>query len=187
MGVISPEIHDLKTGEAVTIRTAAPGDAAALLAHVRAVIKDGEGVVLESDEFAVTEEQEQDWIRLHTDDPGQLALVAEISGQIVGLVHLESGSRRRLAHRAILAMSVASDWRGRGIGPVLLRTLIQWAEAHPRIEKLSLAVLATNGRAVALYRNHGFIEEGRRVREIRFGANDYADDILMYRLVQATT
>jgi RimJ/RimL family protein N-acetyltransferase len=184
MGTISPTKHRLKNGETATIRSVLPDDAAALLAHARSVIDDGEGQILLPDEFAVTEQQERSWIGEHIDDPGKLALVAEVAGQVVGLVHLECGARQRLAHRAILYISVAKDWRNHGVGAALLRTLIEWAENNPRINKLSLAVLATNDRAIALYRKEGFLEEGRRVREIKLGPDQYLDDILMYRFVR---
>jgi ribosomal protein S18 acetylase RimI-like enzyme len=41
-----------------------------------------------------------------------------------------------------------------------------------------------NDAAIALYRKHGFAEEGRRVREIKLGPGRYTDDLVMYRLVE---
>jgi RimJ/RimL family protein N-acetyltransferase len=143
-------------------------------------------MILMPDEFTVTQEQEEDWVRRHIDDPGQLALVADVSGGIVGLAHLESGTRRRLVHRAVIAVSVAAAWRGQGVGAALFHELLGWAETHPLIEKLSLAVLAENRHAIALYRKFGFIEEGRRLREIKLDHGQYADDILMCRWVGPT-
>jgi RimJ/RimL family protein N-acetyltransferase len=70
-----------------------------------------------------------------------------------------------------------------GMGTLLLQALIDWAEAHPAIEKLSLAVLATNTAAIGLYRRFGFIEEGRRPREVKLGPDEYVNDVLMYRFV----
>jgi RimJ/RimL family protein N-acetyltransferase len=184
MGAISSISHRLKGGESVTIRSATPEDAAQILNHVRCVLEDSDGVVLMPDEFTVTEEQEQEWIRDHLDDPGKVAIIAEVAGEIVGLIHLNSVPRRRLAHRATLYISIAKRWRGRGVGRVLLQTLIEWAEAHPVIEKLSLAVLANNDPAIGLYRKCGFVEEGRRVREVKLGPDQYCDDLLMYRFVK---
>jgi RimJ/RimL family protein N-acetyltransferase len=186
MGKLSERIHLLKTGASVIVRSARPDDAPAVLAHGRGVIDEGEFFVTCPDEYNFTVEQEQDWIRQYTDDPGKLLIVAETSGQLIGVLFLESGSRRRLAHRANLHMSVNKDWRGRGVGCGLLQSAIEWAEASPVIEKLGLAVFASNSRAIALYQKLGFIEEGRKPREVRFGADQYADDVLMYRFVMAT-
>ena len=59
-----------------------------------------------------------------------------------------------------------------------------WAEAHPVIEKLCLAVFATNEPAIGLYRKLGFVEEGRRPREVKLAPNQYVDDICMYRFAK---
>jgi ribosomal protein S18 acetylase RimI-like enzyme len=175
----------LKTGESVTIRSACPDDALDLLALGRAVIAESVYGAVTTDEFDFTEEQERAWIRRHLDDPARVLLVAEISRQVIGMLAVESGQLKRLAHRAVLHMSVKPEWRSRGVGIALLESAIEWARTHPVIEKLCLAVFATNSRAIGLYRKLGFIEEGRRPREIKFGPDQYVDDIQMYRYVKA--
>jgi RimJ/RimL family protein N-acetyltransferase len=61
--------------------------------------------------------------------------------------------------------------------------MIDWAEANPLLEKISLAANADNENAIRLYRKFGFVEEGRRPKELKLGPNCYADDILMFRFV----
>lgn len=80
-------------------------------------------------------------------------------------------------------MAIAPEWRGMGVGNALLETLIAWAKTRPRIEKICLAVLADNIPAIGLYRKYGFQEEGRRIREIKTGPDEYSDDLLIYRFV----
>jgi ribosomal protein S18 acetylase RimI-like enzyme len=183
MGNISYGQQILKTGETATIRSAAPEDAAALLAHGRAVVSEGKFLLMHPDEFTLTEEQEREWIQQYLDDPDRLLILAEVSGSMTGVLFFECSPRRRLAHRGTLHMSVRRDWRGRGIGKTLLQTLIEWAEAHPTVEKLSLGVFVTNTAAIGLYRSFGFIEEGRQPRENKLGPEEYVDQILMYRFV----
>ena len=65
-----------------------------------------------------------------------------------------------------------------GIGKLLITELLNWAEQNSSIEKISLGVLSTNHRAIALYKSMGFIEEGRKIKEIKFSEDSYADDIL---------
>ena len=60
---------------------------------------------------------------------------------------------------------------------------LDWAEKNPLIEKVSLGVLSTNYRAIALYKSMGFVEEGRKIKEIKINENEYVDDILMYKFV----
>jgi ribosomal protein S18 acetylase RimI-like enzyme len=38
-------------------------------------------------------------------------------------------------------------------------------------------------KAMGLYRKLGFVEEGRRPRELKLGPEHYIDEILMYRFV----
>lgn len=66
----------------------------------------------------------------------------------------------------------------------MLGSLVRWAEEDPIVEKLALAVFATNLPAFALYRKNGFVEEGRRIKEVKLADGRYVDDILMYKLVK---
>jgi RimJ/RimL family protein N-acetyltransferase len=173
----------LKAGEMVIVRSAVPDDARAVLAHVNAVVDEDEFSVTCPEECTFTEEQERDWIRSYADDAGKLVIAAEESGQIIGVFFLESRSRKRLAHVATVHMSIRKDWRSRGLGTVLLQSAIEWAQSHPVIEKLGLAVFSSNSRAIGLYRKLGFVEEGRKSREVKFGPDRYVDDVLMCRFV----
>jgi RimJ/RimL family protein N-acetyltransferase len=184
MGCITARTIASRTGDAVSIRSAQPEDAESLLAYIRAVAAETEFFVMEPNEFPSTDEQERQWIREHLDRPGWLALVAEAAGAINGNVSFENGSHRRIAHRGTIGISVTKDWRGKGIGTALLQTLIEWAEANPLIEKLSLAVFANNENAIGLYRKLGFVEEGRQPRDVKLGPGRYVDTILLYRLVK---
>jgi RimJ/RimL family protein N-acetyltransferase len=183
MGTFSERAHRLKTGETLTIRCAGPDDAFAVLAHSRGVIGEGEFGVTCPDEFNVTEAQERDQICRYAEEAGNVFLVAQAQGQIIGVLAVESAQRRRLAHCATFYMTVETAWRSRGVGTALLQSAIDWANLHPTIEKLCLAVFATNDRAIGLYRKMGFVEEGRRIREIKIDSEQYIDDVLMYRFV----
>ncbi|WP_328043105.1 GNAT family N-acetyltransferase [Neobacillus mesonae] len=69
------------------------------------------------------------------------------------------------------------------MGKLLIKELLNWAEHNPLIEKVSLGVLSTNQRAIELYKSMGFVEEGRKIKEVKFSDDLYVDDILMYKLV----
>ena len=183
MARITAQTITASTGEPVIIRSAQPDDAARLLAYVRSVAAETPFFIMEADEFNFTDQQERQWIQDHLDGPGKLALVAEASAAVVGVLSFENGPHRRIAHRGTFGFSVAQQWRGKGIGTALLETLIAWAEANPLVEKIALAVFANNEPAIRLYRKLGFVEEGRRPREMKLGPGQYEDDIMMYRFV----
>ncbi len=110
-------------------------------------------------------------------------LVAEVENRIVGWVAFLSNIQKRLAHVGSFGIMISKDYRNRGIGRLLLSELLNWATHNPYIEKVSLGVFSTNTRAIALYRSLGFIEEGRKIKEVKISDTEYWDDILMFKLV----
>jgi RimJ/RimL family protein N-acetyltransferase len=187
VGDIEPREFTLKTGERCLVRSAVCADAPMLIENAQKLLVDSSpNVVTLPEEFDLTVEQEENWIENHREKPGWIALVPEIDGHVVGLLNFENGPRQRLAHRGSLGMGINAEWRGRGVGDALLTVLLDWARANPLIEKVCLAVVVTNKPGLGLYKKHGFVEEGRRVKEIKLGPDDYVDDILMYRLTPST-
>jgi RimJ/RimL family protein N-acetyltransferase len=110
--------------------------------------------------------------------------VAEHDGTIIGMINLWNGKTRRTAHVGMFGIGLDHDWRGVGLGSLLLDRLLQWAEQEPLIEKVALGVFSHNEWAMRLYKKFGFIEEGRKHREIKFGPGWYADDVVMYKWVK---
>lgn len=99
-------------------------------------------------------------------------LVAEADGEVVGLLFLD-----RSPHGfGEIAMAVAQAWRRRGVGSALLAAAIERARAEG-LHKLTLSVFARNEAAIGLYRKHGFIEEGRRVRHYRRESGELWDSL----------
>ena len=184
MASIESKILADQTGQQFTIRTAQADDAEAILAYIRPVAEETEFFVIQPDEFPPTVKEEQAWIQDHVDHPGKILLLAEADGTIIGSVTFEAGNFRRIAHRGNLGISVAKEWRGRGIGMALLESLLDWATASPAIEKVCLDAFASNLRAIGLYRKLGFTEEGRRIKDIKRGSDEYIDTISMYRFVK---
>jgi len=88
--------------------------------------------------------------------------VAVADGEVVGSIHVD---RSRFGYGEI-GMAVAREWRGRGVGTTLLEAAIAWGRSE-RLHKLSLGVFPQNEAGIALYRKLGFVEEGRRVKQIR--------------------
>jgi RimJ/RimL family protein N-acetyltransferase len=140
--------------------------------------------VTEPDELTRDEAQERQRIQRYTEDANSLLLVAEAAGAVVGSLDFTTPPLRRMRHAGRLGISVAAAWRERGVGRALLAALLEWARAHPTIEKVTLGVLATNARAIHVYELMGFVEEGRQVRAFRLGPGEYVDDVLLYQFVK---
>jgi ribosomal protein S18 acetylase RimI-like enzyme len=106
-------------------------------------------------------------------------IVAEETGVLVGHAFLDPMEMLANAHVFRLTVVVRPGCRGRGIGRALLQDLLAWASSDPRVRKVELLVRATNARAIRLYRDMGFVEEGRFRRRVRLADGSYIDDIAM--------
>jgi ribosomal protein S18 acetylase RimI-like enzyme len=104
-------------------------------------------------------------------------LLAFDADRLVGYVTVQRERHPVTRHVGSLAIAVAADARGRGIGQRLMEEAIGWAKAVG-IEKLVLSVYPHNEAAISLYRSFGFIEEGRLARHSR-KSYGYEDEILM--------
>ena len=105
-----------KDNHTVTLRTAQPEDAAMLLELVHGILAEGEFVLSTLDDFRMTEEKEAAWIQANLDNPGNVVIVAEDDGKIIGMINFHSEERKRVRHHGELSMSVHEAWRDKGVG-----------------------------------------------------------------------
>jgi len=108
-------------------------------------------------------------------------MVAVDGRRIVGWCDIAPREIPGFEHTGGLGMGLIAEYRGRGVGARLLKTVI--ARCRERgIEKLELQVMAGNRPARSLYRKFGFRHEGRRVRARKLDGK-YDDVILMGKLL----
>lgn len=134
----------------------------------------------------LTEGNEREWVEHHLLGESRLLLVARIDGELVGVLNCEAGAVKRLSHHGEFAMSVAKGFREQGIGDALLRVFIDWAEANPKIEKVSLSVLGDNERALKLFAKMKFTIQGVRRREVKVAPGHYLDMHYLERFVDGS-
>ena len=168
----------------VEIREAVPWDAESLIKHIKALTAEPNiPLPLAPDEFKYTVDEER---RLLADSKGSdssLFLLAFVEGKLVGELTCRAGSANK-AHRhvAALGMSVAADWRGKGIGAQLMKSAIEWARQTNTIKRIELRVFATNERAIRLYTKSGFVQEGV-LRKAAFRDGKFHDTVVMALLL----
>ncbi|WP_449539418.1 N-acetyltransferase family protein [Ferdinandcohnia sp. Marseille-Q9671] len=167
----------------VKIRHVTKEDAAHLLEHTKKVINESTFLLTSPDEFTLTVDQEEEWIENHSNQ-GNLLIVAEIDGRIIGNLNFQTKKHKRLSHIGYFGISIQEEYCNRGIGRSLLTYLLQWAKLEPGLEKVCLEVFSHNDRAIHLYKKLGFQEEGRKVKFVKLSESEYADEILMYKFVK---
>jgi RimJ/RimL family protein N-acetyltransferase len=149
------------------VRPAGVGDGRAMAELMAAVAEERDGIATEP---PVDIEQRAALFAGGTDG----SVVAVADGRIVGMLHVDV-SRFGFGE---FGMLVDRDWRGRGVGSALVQAAIDWARGQG-LHKLCLEVFAHNTAAIALYRKHGFVEEGRRKKQYRRASGEFWDSVVM--------
>ncbi|MFV9675735.1 MAG: GNAT family N-acetyltransferase [Anaerolineales bacterium] len=184
MGEIKQRELTLEQGEQFRIRTASETDAVSILDLYRSVLAEGRYTLLLLEEMQRTEEEERKDIANEIKRPGCLRVVAEVDGLIVGMARVKAGGLQRTAHFGdVDSVWVHAEWRRHGIGNALMGAIVRWSEGEKGIEKLGLFVFSTSEAAIALYHRNGFTIEGRAPRDIKFAEDDYADTVIMGRMI----
>ncbi len=118
--------------------------------------------------FPMTGEAEIDdatkrWIsfyRIHS------SLTAEMDGVPCGIITLFLQAYKKLLHQTEFGIIVAPEFRNRGIGSFLIKSVMRLAKEKFNIELLHLQVYAENP-AIRLYKRMGFREFGRQTHWIK--------------------
>ena len=158
--------HQLKDGRQLIIRDALPPDAKALIVHANAVISETNFTTRAPGEFEITVEQERQNLKTYFDTDNKLFILAELDGQVVGLLNFAGGLRTRLRHQGEFGISVRQHSCGLGIGTLLLEALIDWAKSGGIITKINLRVRTDNPAAIKIYLRAGFVIEGTIANEM---------------------
>ncbi len=180
MSMIEPRDVRLRDGTTAVIRAAREEDAEDLVALCREVAAEGPWTLAEGDEKKLTaagEAKEIDRLNGHT---GSVYLVACDDSRVIGTARAEGGAYRRTAHFAdVHSVWVHRTRRCLGVADGLMRALVNWAHASEQIEKLGLFAFSTSEAAISLYKKHGFVCEGRGVRDMKFEDGSYADTVIL--------
>ncbi|RZA05875.1 MAG: GNAT family N-acetyltransferase [Proteobacteria bacterium] len=170
----------LADGTRCLLRDVGFGDEAQIFRLEEATAKDALLQGEDPDPVSLPVAERAQWIRAVRQGEAWLAIAAEVDGRIVGLLEFRSHEYPQLSrHVGRFFISIEEGFRDRGIGRAAIQLMLDWCRANPRIEKITLSVLSSNGRAIALYEELGFREEGRKWKEFKLPDGTYADDILL--------
>jgi RimJ/RimL family protein N-acetyltransferase len=163
-----------------TIRCPTEMDAEDIINYSKKVFASTDQVLTTLGEYTITVENEKIWINNLNENQDALVLVAELNNQIIGLLFFVPQTKKKNSHTGEFGVNVHPDYQHIGIGRVLVEELLKWAKDNSRIEKVFLTVFHTNHKAIQLYKNLGFIEEGRHIKAIKQLNGEYVDIIQMY-------
>jgi len=122
-----------------------------------------------------SDDEARRWFR----DTKPLYYILSVDGQKVG--YFRTSQYSELNRHMHIGCDIAPEYRGKGIGYAAYRRFIPFVFETFNLHKISLEVLSTNTRAIALYNKLGFVVEGTRREEV-FKEGVFLDSILMSML-----
>ncbi len=166
-------MYTSKHGRRIEVRRAARRDIAPILKLWQAIADERKYIFTER----IGPDQRARWSK-SVGDQGILMVVAEVDDEIVGMLTLgRYGEVEKTRHIRNLGMGVAKEFRGIGVGRVLVDYAVKWAK-RKGVEKIVLSVFSTNRKAIRLYEKFGFEHEGARKRQFVIGGR-HVSEILM--------
>ena len=157
-----------KGNQACTIREALEKDAPVLIEYNNRISMETDFLTFGSGEFELSENEEIEFLRKCRMAENSIYLVASTDGELIGTLIFEGGKRSRTRHTGELSMSVSKKFQRKGVGSLLVDSLLEWAKNGKIIRKINLRVRIDNLRAFDLYLRKGFQIEGTIKREILF-------------------
>lgn len=176
--------HKLQDGTIVQLRSLENTDAPLAIAYVATMYSSSRFLAREIEEWVITVDEETAWIEKSNSDDKRVIIGAMHNEQLIGLCDFAPvASTKRMAHRAQCGLSVAPEFQHKGIGTLLMQTLLQTAR-QAGYEQMELEVVSLNHKAIDLYKKLNFSKCGTIECGMRYKDGTYGDlDIMMHRLV----
>jgi len=166
--------YPLKNDSSVKIRDATPKDLEDIWRVFRSVVEEKKWIpvlFMEDGEF-----ERLTWFSHHK-SVGNIVLVAETEGKIVGHCLIERDDWDAAAHVGNLGIMIASEYRRKWVGNALITEALTRAR-EKGFEKVCLSTFNTNLNAIRLYEKHKFRIIGVRKHQFKM-EGEYKDEVLM--------
>ena len=167
----------------VSIKKAAPSDAAMLLEYLKQVGGESDNLTFGLEGMPFSVEAEAEFISSMENSIDDIMLLAKSGEKIVGCASL-SRLPRRMKHRGDFAISVAKEYWNKGIGSQLLSNIIAFAKGN-NFEIIDLQVRSDNKSAIHLYEKYGFKKIGEHPAFFKMDDENILFDIMCLKLINS--
>ncbi|HLC87571.1 MAG TPA: GNAT family N-acetyltransferase [Patescibacteria group bacterium] len=148
--------------------------------YINELSKEKTYISLQGEEMSLKEEREflNKTLKRIKEKEG-VALVVESNGKIIGISDVNRRERAE-RHTGVFGITLAKEFRGKGIGRKLMELVMEEARQNLRsIKIIRLVCFADNKTACKLYQSLGFKEYGKLPGGILY-RGEPTDEILMY-------
>lgn len=171
----------LKNGEKVVLRCPKLEDAKAFANYINGLIEEDTFISSKPQ----TEEDERSYISSMLKKISQnkeIHLVVFSGEEKIGAVDIFNLGVRK-EHSGELQIHIRKDFRGIGLGKILLMKVFQLAKEELSLKMVMLTVFNTNTNALSLYEKLGFVKYGELPKAIYY-KGEYINEILMYKTLE---
>ena len=178
--VFNTKVTD-KTGKEIELRSAEIRDAEALLDYLKVTNTESKYLICEPDEITMTLDDEKAFITRKIESDRELLLLAFEDGKHIGNCSLMSvGTSTRYEHRCTIAIALYKTYCGRGIGRLMLETVLSEAKKLG-YGQAELEVVTENYGAIALYEAVGFVKCGLLPNSMKYRDGSTVDSYWMVK------
>lgn len=175
-----------KKNISITIRYPTIHDAHAMWSYINTLSKEKTYIRFQGEEVSI--EEELSYLESQLKQMSKemaVMLLAFHRNELIGITGIDMLDKTE-KHVGTLGISVSKNFRGEGIGSLLLQFIIKEAEVNiPLLEIVTLGVFSNNVAGMKMYKQHGFIEYGNLPKGIKL-QDKYADHIMMYKRIIPT-
>lgn len=146
--------------EKITIKRATADDAKEMLALFKIIGSETDNLTFDENGIPYSEEEESKLLKEKESLTSEAMFVARIDNEIVGTAHYTACSGKRMCHRGRIGICIRKSAWGKGIGTMLMNTLLDFAKNTALSDIAYLEVRSDNERAIQLYKKMGFEKIG---------------------------
>ena len=167
----------LKDNQVCLFRAPNEDDAQSLIDLLKTVCGQTPYLVSEPDEIQYSVEGERAFINNFNESYYDVMIIFEVEGRIVGNCSImPAANKRKERHRCEFGIAIIKEYWGLSLGREAMEFAMDVARALG-YEQMELAVIASNERAISLYKSLGFEEVGNIPYAFKYDDGTYDNDL----------
>lgn len=177
------EIYKGKTGDLeVVVRYPQYSDLEEMCTYMNIISKEKTYITWQGEKISIDYEKKYlKGVMERIKNKQAVKLLLFINNKLAGISDVSLYNRVQ-SHVGDLGISISKDYRGKGFGKLLLKQILNESKKLLALKIITLAVFATNDRAIVMYKKFGFVEFGRLPNGNQYKGK-FVDDVFMYKKI----